>query len=206
MPLIRALVTIPKASAVPEDAVSNTWYFDGNATLGSGDLEEIHAALSQFYTTVDQWLSPILGTTATVKYYSMTDAPPRPVIYTNTIALTLGTANALPDEVAICMSYHGTFPAGQVRARRRGRIYLGPLTLGISGTSVNSNRPSATAVSNIATAADTLLTASAAEPWNWVVYSPTGDSDTPVVGGWVDDAFDTQRRRGVRPLSRTLFS
>lgn len=206
MALLRALVQIPKASGLPEDAVTNTWYFDGDPTVGSGDMEEIAAALTQFYNAIDTYLSPILGTTATVTFYSMSDPEPRPPLYTANIALVLSTGNPLPDEVALCLSFRGTYPAGAVRARRRGRLFIGPLGNNTQGTTTAANRPSSTFVSALATAADTLLTSSQTEPWDWVVYSPTSDSDTPVVAGWVDNAYDTQRRRGVAATSRTTFS
>ena len=61
----------------------------------------------------------------------------------------------------------------------------------------------------IAQAGEDLLTASlAAADWHWVVYStvqPAGQRTADVVNGWVDDAFDIQRRRGLAANSRQVF-
>jgi hypothetical protein len=46
----------------------------------------------------------------------------------------------------------------------------------------------------------------ASASWDWVVYSPTDDAYHEVANGWVDNAWDTQRRRGYKPTSRTTFT
>jgi hypothetical protein len=40
----------------------------------------------------------------------------------------------------------------------------------------------------------------------WVVYSPKLDAFAEVDNLWVDNAFDTQRRRGERPTARTVVA
>jgi hypothetical protein len=37
---------------------------------------------------------------------------------------------------------------------------------------------------------------------DWVVHSPTHDTNTKVKEAWVDDEWDTQRRRGQRATKR----
>lgn len=93
------------------------------------------------------------------------------------------------------------------QARRRGRIYLGPFGQTVLGTTaVTSDRPLAAAVTAIANAATALATATAGAVVPWVIYSPTNGSGAVVTDGWVDNAFDTQRRRGVAATSRTLWT
>jgi hypothetical protein len=42
--------------------------------------------------------------------------------------------------------------------------------------------------------------------WTWIVVSEVaGLNDVIVTNGWVDNAFDIQRRRGVTPTSRSTF-
>jgi hypothetical protein len=38
---------------------------------------------------------------------------------------------------------------------------------------------------------------------DWVVYSRVTDTARKVTNWWVDDAWDIQRRRGLRPTTRT---
>jgi hypothetical protein len=40
---------------------------------------------------------------------------------------------------------------------------------------------------------------------NWAVYSRRDNAGYLVSNGWVDDAFDIQRRRGVSALVRSLW-
>jgi len=42
--------------------------------------------------------------------------------------------------------------------------------------------------------------------WDWVVYSPTNGNTVNVDNGWVDNAFDTQRRRGLAVTARTNWT
>jgi len=68
-----------------------------------------------------------------------------------------------------------------------------------------------------------LFTASSASAvWKWAVFSPTiaggwflPDTEgppnlpaaySPVQSGWVDNAWDTQRRRGLEATARTVFT
>jgi len=45
----------------------------------------------------------------------------------------------------------------------------------------------------------------AAADWTWVVYSTVDNAMYPVDNGWVDNSWDTQRRRGVKPTARYTF-
>lgn len=217
--LMRAQVTIPRATGVPEDAITNTWHFDGD------DVNETDAAyhsavmsgLTTFYNSIDQFLSGMASPTATVKIYDMRDATPRVPEFTGTIALTLGTGLWMPAEVAICLSFQAAAASGVNQARRRGRIYLGPIDHDATYTqNLGDVRPTSTCRDAIAAAADTLhngIALPVTGQVKWAVYSPTTDvTDTidnafnDVDNGWVDNAYDTQRRRGVAPTLRSLFS
>jgi hypothetical protein len=119
---------------------------------------------------------------------------------------------SLPLEVSACLSFKGTLSidgtAGPSEAgRRRGRVYLGPLQ-----TRVNTNASDKTPT--ISTNFRDACTGAAAFFSNsnldlnifWVVWSPTAGDATRVHEGWMDDDFDTQRRRGEDATARTTFT
>jgi len=67
-------------------------------------------------------------------------------------------------------------------------------------------RPTPAMVTALAAAGGALLTAStAAATWAWLTYSTVAPGYTQVVNGWVDNEWDTQRRRGRAATSRTTF-
>lgn len=137
-----------------------------------------------------------------------------------------GVAGALPGEVACCLSMNGDLtnvPEEAVddadpdsaperpASRVRGRIFFGPLTSQALSAAV-PERPNSV-LKNILLGLGTFL----ANPTNptltsvgteLVVRSDAGLSGfvTPVVRVSVDDAFDTQRRRGVRPTSKVTLN
>lgn len=137
--------------------------------------------------------------------------------------VTLDSTVNLPDEVASCLSFHAglgtqpevtplppTGPEGDVhpRARRRGRIFIGPLNATATDTgSAVIPRPSDVFRADVVKSAAEHLSADAAvDGWLWSVWSRADDILRFVVGGWVDDAWDTQRRRGVSATTRTTFT
>jgi hypothetical protein len=51
-----------------------------------------------------------------------------------------------------------------------------------------------------------MLTASNAQgQWKWAVYSTVNMTGVNVAAGWVENAFDTQRRRGRIATIRSVF-
>jgi len=128
-------------------------------------------------------------------------------------------APSLPNEVALAVSFHGDLSAvgefgsggTRPRARRRGRVFIGPLWDGTSASSSgNPARPSATFMEDLRLAADRLMILSDdATTWKWVVphaAESAGWTSVPVIGGWVDNEFDTQRRRGLVATTRSTFA
>ena len=215
--LLRALVTIPMDGLVPADYPTNTWYFDGDdgnadASYWSG----AHTLLTTFYQAIDQGIFPQqVATSFNVKYYDMRDPTPRAPEFEDAIAIT-STGDMLPAECAVCLSFQAQITSGLNQKRRRGRIFLGPIQSAV-GTVVNSQvRVSSTARTLITGAAAALedgIALATTGTLKWAVYSPTthaesniDDAFNDVTDGWVDDAFDTQRRRGPKPSTRTLFT
>jgi len=200
---VRAQVQLATTSGVLEDRPTNVFHFVMTADGATADL--VTTALSTFYTSLGtKFPTTIASSGHTVKFYDLAAPTPRAPFAER--SLTVGGARAttsLPAEVALCLSFQGTRQSGSSQARRRGRIYIGPLG---QNQAAGDGRPGSGMVADLVAAGAALLAASnAAVSWNWEIWSPTSGQMVPVANGWVDNAFDTQRRRGVSPSSRSTF-
>lgn len=137
----------------------------------------------------------------------------------------------LPREVALKHSINATYIPGVDKQRQQGGFYLGPLAGGVNvvtGDGTHATRPAAALLSRCRKALRTLIDAADASSDVDFVVASLGARDNSVSsghpgdagyvlpknrpllppkyfivsGGWVDDEFDTIRRRGLRPTSR----
>lgn len=123
-------------------------------------------------------------------------------------------ANAnMPTEVAGALSFHADLTglveeagATRPRARRRGRVFVGPLTTQAITPTDDNPRLSAGFTLSLRQAATFMADEAAAAGWTWSVWSRTGASLYPIVGGWTDNAPDTMRKRGVEASARVVYS
>jgi len=200
------MVIIPMKSGSTKDACVNNFSF-----LTSGSVEDgaanITLALKTFYAAVQtNWSPDVDSAKVFIKIYDRADPKPRPPRHEEVFGLgvTVGTTS-LPHELALCCSFRGARVAGVPPARQRGRIFFGPLA---TSTVVGSTFTSTT-LTNFANALNTLRTTTDGYPnVEWVVWSErTGPSGSGwhVTDGWVDNAVDVQRRRGVAPTVKTLW-
>lgn len=211
--------TIHARSGLASDDAVNTWHFNTpDSSAIETDAAEAANMIYNFYTV---GAAPVLqlfssayafaGDVAhqTIKTYNLDDAIPRVPITDSDVNVNFlsATGDNLPSEAAICLSFQGTRLSGVPQARRRGRVFLGPLRANTATTGGTvSPRPAAAAIGSIITAATALKAASdASARVHWAVHSSYGTSCL-VDNGWVDDALDTQRRRGVAPTTRTVFA
>lgn len=208
MPIMRAVVVVPADNQLPADSVVNNWgiNFAGDATAS---YASVTSALAAFYTPLLNYLSSFyVWAQADVRFYNLEDPPPRVPTEPFELGLTeAGSGTNLPQEVALCMSFRGAQVSGANMARRRGRLYLGPWA--VSANNGSTGRPTSALLTAIQGAGDAFLAASdASAAWSWCVISSLGEPITAhnVVAGWVDDAWDTQRRRGNAPNSRLTFA
>lgn len=229
---LKLVVTIPKDTAISRDKVQNVFHFvaDDGHTVTTGDITNITADVAAFYNTTPS------GATQAIKYYIQDtvnnssnacttqgytfDTVKRAYgLPKGTGAFTMGTgsgAQGLPAECAVALSFRalksskpehgpgGTRPA----ANYRNRIYLGPLNVSAcdDGSATGDIRVASAFRTTVTKAAKELATAVAARGFSWSVFSPAKWSWSPVEDGWCDDAFDSQRRRGPDPISKTLFT
>lgn len=211
MTLLRAQVRWQGYTNVPEDIYTNTLYFysddtDPPATVAANKT----AILTAFYQAcfTGNYFSPVVANSGHFVYwYNMADPEPRAPIYIGVPGVPARGTQGYAEEASCVMSFQGERISGVPQARRRGRIYLGPLSL----TAVSASSSSAFSFINttfrnqVAAAAETHLLPGTEADGQWVVWSPTGLTTTPVVDGWVDNAVDTQRRRGSRYTGRQVF-
>lgn len=220
-------ITMPK-SGLPKDQTVNVFHFlmgVGTATPAGADLDQISTALDTFFNT------PVGGGTAirvyigettmatqrvTYKMFNMDDASPRVPIRTPVAAnpTPATSAQPLPAEIAACLSFRGAVISGVAPARRRGRVFIGPLNTSALVIEAATGQPridtacSASCVAAANRMHDDLFTLGI----SWGIYSPTqrgsgpaADGFTPAVYAWMDNAFDTQRRRGPASTSRATI-
>lgn len=217
MPLMLHQVTLPYVTGLPGDVSVNTFWTTGG-TNPEAQAATAAAAIVNFYVapqsndeSVSEFLSAYLDrgdNLCSVRSYDMTDPEPRSPRHELSFTLNTATNTAsLPFEVALCLTFQGEPVSGINQQRRRGRIYLGPLWDGASSAEANSPpAPTAVFMTTVALAAEQLSAALSDPAAQWVVHSRTSSNNAPVIGGWIDNEFDTQRRRQVRATSRTVWS
>jgi len=204
MPHLKAVTQLFMTSGIVEDAAVNTFHFQCLSTEDEYGI--ITDALVNFFDTMRLELSGKVAQNGhRLKIYDMADDEPRAPVWDVAWNLTSAPAGGpQASEVALCLSFQGDRVSGVEQATRRGRIYLGPLDTTVVDT---DGRPASAFVTKLAEAGNTLRleVLSATPSVLWCVYSPTLETMTPVTNGWVDNAFDIQRRRGLAPSSRLTF-
>lgn len=205
--LIHAQVVLQGQSGLAEDVyVNNFWFL--RALEDAGQDDEIAQNLKDFYdtpttggTSIRDWLSPTVATNGQrTKLYDWNQPKPRVPVYESTwnFSTTPGVS-AMPSEVALCLSGRGAKVSGTNDARRRGRVYIGPLAFGtVEEDAFDNARPKALVRTCLLQAGTRLAADMNSDGWLWGVHSSVGPAGNFIQYSqlWVDDAFDTQRRRG----------
>lgn len=207
-------------TGLPTDVAVNSFIFRNDADpldVGSDINARITASLSDFYAGQAPAIAGLTAPSAqsilgllsaeiaswTIKIYDLGDAPGErvPVLVDKTadLAAAGARASALPSEVACVLSLQTPI----IGRRGRGRIFLGPLGSMIAVQDGHPIVPSAQR-SRVAANAAKLALGNGHEV-EWQVWSGTRALMARVVGGYVDDAPDTQRRRGIKATLRTKW-
>nr|CRY96581.1 hypothetical protein [uncultured prokaryote] len=224
MVLFQAQVILAADSSIPADVAINSYHFQiypqgqflaipeisieqlitGEREL---DIDEngIHGDLCDFYVSIGEFLSIDINAAASrIKWYNLEEPEPRVPLLELPMKPFVTANSSLPAEIAIVSSFEALPLNGVRQSTRRNRVYLGPLSQEVVGFSNNAARVPAAVQTAITDAASNLALNSFDQPrWTWVVYSPTTGASTPVQRGWVDDAWDSQRRRGIEASTRT---
>lgn len=202
----------------PEERFVNTWWFSApDKTNATKDL--FADIVNDFYTSttvpgnattsIGHYMSGVIDRTigaCKIKTYAMSDPAPREPRTIDMSVLAATTDPPLPAEVAVTLSFYAT----RNTPKRRGRVYIGPLdfTAVNSSGSTDDRVPSALR-GHLTNAAKEVQVRAKAAGGLWIVNSSDPfltEIQKQVTHAWVDDAFDTQRRRGVLPSTRTTLA
>ncbi len=212
---LEAQVVLAGTTGFPRDNVVNTFHFDraGSTVPLATVLPLVRDALIGFYNSaptstsanpICNWISTLMDRGAnksTVKIYDLSQPAPRvPTIYQFQLGAASSSDTGLPTEVAMCLS----LKTATLTRRGRGRVFIGPLVqpavvfdppnIHPNGGLLNSLRYSGADLRNA-------VNPSAGMP-AWSVYSRLANVMHTVTEVWVDNEFDTQRRRGHRATQR----
>jgi hypothetical protein len=219
-----AQVVLQYKSNLPKDVTVNDFVF-GEATPGSflgvvTDIVSFYNVIASGAYSIAQLLGEQIDRNAgasKIKFYDLTgkldgSAHGSPVYETT---WQLGAEHAsgepsMPEEVAICASFYGSLAglseevgATRPKQRHRGRVFLGPVNnLTMTSDSTTKRRVVHPMAQTTIRAACLALAASTHQ---WSVWSRRNAATYPVTGGFIDDAFDTQRRRGTKATGRNTW-
>lgn len=216
MAIVRVMAVFQGASLLPEDRFVNTFHFANFGVTGSAVFEEAcRDAVDEFYNTplTGSWLgehmSPYVNRNFKIVSYNMELPAGERVPTEQGSTLGVGATQGLPEEVAICLTLEAAPP---VTPRRRGRLYFGPLTNYTQtmepGSTSNPARPyKASVTSVVSQLVGRAQILANRHDLDWSIRSVTPvENYVRIVGGYVDDAFDTQRRRGPDPTTRVTWA
>lgn len=231
MALYRITNTLHRTTSLPKDDVVNVFHFEtpegAHSPVTASELCGHVAAsyqadsadgfsMSEFFSTeIDRATLPHVRA-----YNPLGGSPLAEERWAGfPVPAIAGGAN-LPAEVALCLSFKADLTdipeesaddadadsrPERPAARRRGRVYLGPFGAGYS-TAPGLSRPNdnlrrAALAMAVHLAAPAPAVTSGA---TWVIRSDSGFAGDayPVETAWVDDAWDTQRRRGAAASNR----
>lgn len=209
---IRAMFVGQGVSGLPEDRIVNVFHFVGtgayeaDAANAAGRVINFYNGLASGQTNpVGSYLSSWVNRTAEVRTYDLTTAKPRvPTITPFEIAAFLSNSG-LPEEVCIVTTFYGSPP---VTRRRRGRLYIGPINGATTAINYGSQTgPSAPNQQMILDLRDATKALAVPGTVQWCIRSSLpSENFVPVAAGYVDNAFDTQRRRGPDATTREQWT
>jgi hypothetical protein len=223
---VHTVLTWNTISGVPQDAVQFTFNWQKATDFLTADYTAVETRIKNFFTVLNAgqtnalayYLSPTLSRSAnqvTLRHYNL-DGHESGTAHGSPVRTTVDAYNVAaaasvqpPSEVAVCLSYATAYtldpefaPGARPRARDRGRLFFGPVSSAALTQDGTTKRVfvSATMRTDMVAAAKVLQ--SATDPL-WSVWSRRNAVLFSVTNVWVDDAFDTQRRRGEKALIKT---
>lgn len=230
------VASLAHSSGLPEDVVNNVFHFNQEATVSSFEdfcdavISFYNDIPSLDTVPIAEWMSDSLDRSADACKVSMyiQDDPTgvadmgSPVFVKSFTLAPENNQAPLPEEVSTVISYHGdldgvpaeapnpTPPPATIRpqSRMRGRLYIGPLNVTCGTTVTDFYRPNQAWRDRLNRALSDLWAFGEALPDDqyFGIWSKADGEVHRAVGSYVDDAWDTQRRRGVPPTTRSTVT
>lgn len=205
MSILRSQVILRTADNIPANFVTNTFYWESLADI-QVTIPLYTAAVKVMYDDLNPYFSTALSRTGhEVRTYLEDQPSPNYPVDTTVWDLASNLAGTpLPSEVSVTSSFEADKVNGLSQASRRGRVYFGPLN---TAAMTNGRVNAATQTDFAQATVDYILNVMAIDSGQTypVVWSRKLQSAARITTGWVDDAFDTQRRRGIEPSSRVTW-
>ena len=191
MPAFRFTARWQGVSGLPEDVYENVLYYD--VTEAGGVFETISDGIVAAFDAWG-WHAGIQG--AEVRTYALTGGQP---LYAKSYTYDHDDPSG-PGEVALCLSYATVANWDATTARRRGRLFLGPL----EGALLNAPVPGSGLITSTLALGQALAVVGSGAGSTWMMYSQSDSLAVAIASISVDNAWDTQRRRGLAPTERTV--
>lgn len=220
MALFTVQTTTPYVSGLPSDVITNTTHWDAPAGWSSAQTDDLVERLTAYYETIygengqgRQSLAGYVQAKIIIKVYEANPTvSPTPPVAVEEVLLSLdGSAPvaALPSEVAIVTSQYSALTPGAPLGRYYNRHYIGGLTQEAI-TVASSSTPAIVSGEYMEryTAAAKALHDENTIDLVWVLGRRVAGElvAVPMVGGFVGNEPDTQRRRGVRQSLRESWT
>jgi hypothetical protein len=173
---------------LPRDRVVNTFHLDDHGVTSdpSGLCEDTGDLFETLYSSSRE---------IDVRAYDTGAAPNYPVgQHVRSVGLA-GGATTRPREIALCLSYYGD----RNLPRTRGRMFI--CAAACQNISIGANRPNNFAAEQLLVLADGIANLGGPDV-DWVWWSTINGAHGPVKHSYVDDEWDTIRKRGLRPSTR----
>lgn len=191
MAIYRLVTSVAASSNLSRDRVVITPVV--NSTIGPGSPQ---ALADEWAGMFDGWLAQGSVPEIKVQVYDCQKHPHGPALATSILHPATQWNPSIPREIALCLSFFSDFNV----KRRRGRLYI-PAFFFATASDMGV-RPTSTHRSKVAALAPLLQDLGAVDD-DWSVYSGVDDVARKVTHWFVDDEWDIQRRRGLRPTTRT---
>lgn len=191
---IRASCSWQLGSMLPRDAVQITPCFRHQRIdpLQGTDWTQLATDLANGLNT---WRTQPANQQLTVRLYEIGLPPINRPKATVVLNPAQSVESSVPREVALCLSFFG----GNNEPHNRGRLYIPP-TLFTGG--VPTVRPTQAMRDKVGELAGIFAGLGGVDV-DWIVWSKTRAAATKVTNWYVDDEWDTQRRRGLKPTTRS---
>lgn len=157
-------------------------------------VQNVGNLVNDLASGLQTWCLPAGTREITVTAYDAEGPAPHPPLATKVLNPGAAPGAGGPRELALCLSFYG----GENTPRKRGRLYI---PLFVPGIGYGAPRPDATARAKVG-ALVPIFTGLGGVDVDWCVWSRTNQAAYSVTNWWVDDEWDVQRRRGLKPSTR----